>query len=242
MQFEPIPDVADVGVDRWRRLRPVARACVGLVAAIALVLLAATSAAAADEVDSLIADTLQTTEAEIDPAVEPATPIVDPLLEPITEQVGPLVQPVAPLDPIDTFVDGVLPVLETTLPRFDLPAALGLPAGAEHDVAPSTASEATATPRVASTPILDAVAADPALHSAVPDAGRPMTPTLELELEGSFDLSEPASGPPVDAGTTMVAALLIGLSMAIASGWATAPVAARLRPIGLTLSPPVPPG
>jgi hypothetical protein len=98
---------------------------------------------------------------------------------------------------------------------------------------------------VASTPILETLPADPALNaldSAVPDAGRPMTPTLELVLEGPFDVSGPASGPPVDAGTTMVAALFIGLSMAIASGWATAPVAARLRPIGLTLSPPVPPG
>jgi hypothetical protein len=246
MLFEPIPDVASVAADRWRRLRPVARACVGVVAAVSLVLLAATDAAAADEVDSLIADTLETTEAGVDPAVEPATPIVEPLLEPIAGQLAPLVETVIRIDPIDTFVDDVLRVLEPTLPGFDLPtAAPGLPARVERDVAPSTASVAAARTTVASTPILETLPADPALNalnSAVPDVGRPMTPTLELDLEGGFDVSGPASGPPVDAGTTMVAALFIGLSMAIASGWATAPVAAWLRPMGLTLSPPVPPG
>jgi hypothetical protein len=244
MQFEPIPDVANVAADRWRRLRHVGHACVGTVAAVALVLLAATDAAAADQVDSLIADTLET-EAGVDPAVEPAKPIVEPLLEPITGQLAPLVEPVIPIDAIDTFVDDVLPVLEPTLPGFDLPAAaLGLPARVERDVAPSTASVAVTT-TIASTPILETLPANPAvnaLDSAVPDVGRPMPPTLELDLEGGFDVSGPASGPPVDAGTTMVAALFIGLSMAIASGWATAPVAARLRPMGLTLSPPVPPG
>ena len=228
--------------DRRTRLRFVAHAAAGMLAGVLLVLFAATDAAAADDLGGLITETVATVEPIAEPVVgvvEPAEPMVEPVVEPIVGQLPPILEPVAPIDSTDP-IGSIGPVLDGKLPPLDLPMT---------DTVPGTPRLKAAVPIDEATPasvdaaiIVESIAVDAASEAPILGAGE--VEHALGELGGTFELPSLPSGPPVDAGTavTFIAALLIGLSMAAPSGWDTNSVLTRLRPIGLTLSPPVPPG
>ena len=258
IQVEQVPAASDEVVSRPRRMPLTAHAIVAFVAAVDVGLLATADAAAADDLGGLVGDVVRTVEVGAEPVVEPTAPLVEPALEelagqlaPVLEEVAP-VAPVPPIDPIDPIVDAVPPLLDTLDPGLALPVLPVLPV---LDVTPATPldHDAATRPISADSPVetaeatapvpadvLATLATQPAFDLTSADGGS--TATLTLELGDPFDSPVTLNGPLADAGTTLIAALLIGLSMAVPTGWAASAIAGRLQPISLTLAPPVPPG
>lgn len=243
MQLEPMAEPRQAVVTPRRRAPFAVHAALAFIGAVVVVLLAAADAAAADDAGRLIQAVDEGVAPVVEPlapVVQPIAPIVEPVLEPVAGQLGPVLEPVKPV------IGAVLPVLEA---RDPLVATADLPvATPEFAVRAKRAATTAATPVGA--PVATAASALPNLDArqvATTEVPRPvdggsMAATVTRQLGDLFDSSVPLSGPPADAGTTMAAALLIGLLMTIASGWTMSANAARLRPIGLTLAPPVPPG
>jgi hypothetical protein len=254
-------------VIRRRRLPFAAHAAVASVAAVAGLLVVAAPTAAFDDLGSLIDGGV----AAVEPIVEPLEPIVDPLvpvvapllpviepLQPVVEPLLPIVEPLEPVvEPLQPIVEPLLPIVEPLEPIVPLVPGLGglVPVVERLDPVPGVDAAAGERAPTRATPAdtFDGIdmtgAAFEALPFADPDRVNDMTAvdagsvtTMLVELGEFFDAPMPLGGPQVDAGTGLAAALLIGLSMAVAPGWATSAFAGRLRPIGLTLAPPVPPG
>lgn len=230
-------------VTRRRRLRLAAHAVAAFVAAVVVALLVAAEAAAADDLGSLVDEAVAVAE----PILEPVTPVVEPFVEQATEPLAPIVDPiipivpVTPIAPIAPILDTVPPLLEQLAPLLNPPVEAVTPPGV--DVRVERRAATLPTPADARGTTAAAPHAATSVAAAVPaslDGGG--LATLMLEVGDLFESIVPMSGPPADAGTTLVAALLIGLFLALSPGWATSALAGRLRPIGLTLAPPVPPG
>lgn len=238
MQLNPTAAALDAGVTGRRRLPVAAHAVLALVAAAVAVLLAAADAAASDELGSPVEGAIATVDDVVEPVVDPLAPILMPVMEPVGERLAPALDPVTP--PVVGAVTPVLDPLEPALYAPDLPIATPRIGVSAH---PPLA-------RIRPVDELLVAEAAPPLSTLLPIAAAP-TPAL-ARAEGRVPLSREPAGPvnsptpvspsPAGAGTTLVAALLVGLAMAIPSGWAMSAVAARLRPMGLTLAPPVPPG
>jgi len=232
MQLEPTLALPHV-VTRRRRLPLAVHAALASVAAAVVALLVAAPTAASGDLGSMVDGAVAALEPIVEP-LEPLLPVVEPALEPITDTL----EPITPLARMVPGLDGLPPLLE----RLDPLRQVEVPSVARTPTRPTPADAVVAIHA------LDAAASDgPPFADLDRVNGSPLVEgggpaTLLVELGEFFDAPAPLGGPAVDAGTTLAAAVLIGLSMAVAPGWATPAVPARLRPIGLTVVPPVPPG
>ena len=237
MPFEQTLAVQVAGARTRALPRPIAYACALVVATTALVLLGTSRAAAADELGGLVAETIDAVETTLDPPSpleEAIAPIVD-ALAPVTDElpaIEPPVQPVAPLPPI---VDALLPTIEPLTPPIETPTALEVASvRVEREARPIGPSDAP-PPTAEGTP-----AADGSIETVT--GGVAIPPAEPAVANGPLQLLVPLSLPLSDGGTTVVAALLVGLLMAATLGCATPAIASSLRPLSRALSPPVPPG
>jgi hypothetical protein len=241
VRLEPLPATRGSIVTNRPRLPAAAHAMLALAAAAIAVMLAAGQAAASDELGDAVLDAIPTVEEGVEPAVETLEPIVEAVVEPPIAEVAPVLDPVGRIPP--AAVDPLLPGLEPLDPVLPAPT---LPVVALRAQGPAEAHTPTRPIRADA---IQSTAQAPPVITSLPAENPP--PVVTLDPEGATPLGQPTgpidsvvplSGAPAGAGTTLIGVLLIGLALATSSGWATFAFAARLRPTGLTLAPPVPPG
>jgi hypothetical protein len=214
--------------------------------ALLLVALSDTDAAAAEPIGTLLEDGAQVLEATTEAVTEATGPAVEPItpaMEPATSIVGPLLEPIAPDVPILRALP-TLPLVPVSPPILISPADLAVPdlPGPAANHLPGTPGSTLAVVRVPdpveSTTTVDSAGSLAAIADEVVQAGA----TVAQELERIVDAAIPSAAFTADGATSVMAGMLIGLSMIMAAGWSALAGEVRLQPIGLRLAPPVPPG
>jgi len=206
--------------------------------ALLLVALGATAAAASEPLATLGTLVDEVSAPVVEPVVELAGSTGSPIIEPIVPDAPVLpTLPIAPILPLPPVLS-VPPVLESPveLAIHEIPDPVA-------DTLVTSVSTAAA-PRVPA-PILETSPIDEVAAGSVATIGADVAKAataVAQELVQSLQAAISVIGLTGDASTSVMAGMLIGLSMAMAAGWSLHAGQVRLRPIGLQLAPPVPPG
>lgn len=215
--------------------------------ALVLVALSGTGAAASEPIGTLVDEATQVLDTAPDavteasaPLVEPIAPAAEPVVAPVTAVVGPVLEPIAPEVPSLPSLP-LAPVTPPALPIAPLAelAAADLP-GLVDPMADVPLATSHIDPRP--DPVEPSITgADGPLTTFAEDIGEAGAAVAQ-GLEQIVDAAIPSATFMGDGGTIVMAGLLIGLAMVVAAGWFTLVGQVWPRPIGLQLTPPVPPG
>lgn len=246
-QSESIAAPLTASVRAWT-----ARVFAASASALALLALSAAVAAAAEPLEPVpenpVGSLIVTVDAVAAPVLDPVNEPLAPIVDPVTEPLAPIHEPPQPVVPTLPGVPAVpnfpglrtsptLPALPTLVDRL-IPDLVGLSAPALREAsAPTFPAPIDALPVVAAGPAEGVTLSTAASVAAVADdllaAAGDLAAALDVAITGAFG---------ADGGTTVMAGTLIAFLMAMAGGWSSIAGGVRLRPIGLRLAPPVPPG